>query len=144
LLVAADLILVGLIMQVIEAQCFWSWSLTITSTSTMTGYPLGVVKLEPNAAVGSFALLAASVSWPGVSAGYMHTIGADGRDDIGIGRRCNPGRRGPFTAGWRCGLAEGTAQPGSRRPLGNNREDVYGYRPASAHWAADRADRPRP
>src|ERR1700746_1944120 len=95
-------------MRVIEAQCFRSWSLAITATSTMTGYPLGVVKPGPNAAAGSFALLAAPVGWPGVSAGYLHTIGADGRDDIGIGGRCNPGRRGPFTAGWGVARADGT------------------------------------
>jgi hypothetical protein len=42
-------------MQVIEAQRVWSWRLTITSISSMTGYELGVVKLEPDAAAGSFA-----------------------------------------------------------------------------------------
>jgi methylglyoxal synthase len=56
----------------------------------MTGYRLGVVTLEPNAAAGSLGL-AAPVGRPGASAGSTRTIGAAGRDDIGIGGRYTPG-----------------------------------------------------
>src|SRR6266853_5236558 len=84
--------------------------------------------------------LAAAVGWPRVSAGYLHAIGADGRDDVGIGGRCNPGTTRPVYG--RLAVRAGRKALPGRRPRGNNREDGYGHRTARACGAADRADRP--